>query len=163
MIVFYLYVCLSVCLSVCSSLCFHDNSWTIRHRMMKLGTIMVEVKSDLEFEDGSRTWPLTRPNWRVYMMYIQRMHIKLQAVHMYILTIPVEYLVICGRGVDSQDDRLFVHSCNGRWKGLCRYTERSRMEMKRISNHNRRWDHEMEWGQSEWRNGMEWERPLSLI
>ena len=57
-------VCPPVCLSVCPSVCFHDNSRTISRRMMKLCTIIVEVKSNMEFEDGSRAWPLTRPNWR---------------------------------------------------------------------------------------------------
>ena len=55
-------VCPSVCLSVCPSVCSHDNSWTRGCRMMKLGTIILEVKSNFEFEDGSRTWPLTRSN-----------------------------------------------------------------------------------------------------
>ena len=51
--------CPFVCLSVRS----HDNSWTCHRRMMKLGTIILEVKSNIEFEDGSRTWPFTRSNW----------------------------------------------------------------------------------------------------
>ena len=46
-----LYVCLSVRLSVR----FHDNSRMIRRRMMKLCKNIVEVKSKMELEDGSRT------------------------------------------------------------------------------------------------------------
>ena len=41
--------------SVCLSLCFHDNSSTIRRRMMKRCTYILEVKSNMELEDGSRT------------------------------------------------------------------------------------------------------------
>ena len=48
---------------VCPSARFHDNSWTRRRRMMKHGTITLEVKSNMEFEGGSRTWPLTRLIW----------------------------------------------------------------------------------------------------
>ena len=44
-----------VCPSVCLSVFFHYNSRTIRRRMMKLDTYMLEVKSNIEFEDGSRT------------------------------------------------------------------------------------------------------------
>ena len=46
--------------SVCLSVRFHDNSWTSWRRIMKLCKIIVEVKSDIEFKDGLRTWPLTR-------------------------------------------------------------------------------------------------------
>ena len=40
--------------SVLQSVRFHDNSGTRRRRMMKLGTIILKVKSNIEFEDGSR-------------------------------------------------------------------------------------------------------------
>ena len=59
-----LYVCLFVRPSVRPSDCFHENSSTIRRRMMKLGTYTLEIKSNMELEDGSGTWPLTRSNWR---------------------------------------------------------------------------------------------------
>ena len=52
-----------VCPAVCPSVCFTHNSRTIRRRMMKLCTVILEVKSNMEFEDGSRTWLLTRSNW----------------------------------------------------------------------------------------------------
>ena len=52
-----------VCPSVRLSVRFHDNSWKSRRRLKKLSTIILEVKSNIEFEDGSRTWPLTRSNW----------------------------------------------------------------------------------------------------
>ena len=53
-----------VCMYVRPSVCFHDNSRTTSRRMMKLGTYILEVKSKIEFKDGSRRWPLTRSNWR---------------------------------------------------------------------------------------------------
>ena len=43
-----------VCPSVCLSVCFHDYL-TIRRRMMKLATCTLQVKSNIEPEDGSRT------------------------------------------------------------------------------------------------------------
>ena len=46
--------CMSVCLSVRPSVCIHHNSRTIRRRMMKLCTYVLEVKSNMELEDGSR-------------------------------------------------------------------------------------------------------------
>ena len=49
------FVCPSVCLSVCPSVCFHDNSRTSRCRMMKHYTDKLEVKSNMEFKEGSRT------------------------------------------------------------------------------------------------------------
>ena len=55
-----LYVCLSFCLSVY----YPNNSRKLRGGMMKLGTIILEVKSNMKLEDGSRAWPLTRWNWR---------------------------------------------------------------------------------------------------
>ena len=69
-----------VCQSVCPSVCFHDNSGRIRRRMMKPGTVILEIKSNIEFGNGSRALPLTRPNWRFYIVPIH---------------IPVEYLYIC--------------------------------------------------------------------
>ena len=66
----------SCCMSVRLSVRSQHNSWTNRRRMMKPCTIILEVKSNIEFEDGSRTWPLTRWNWGcvlvntfVYMCY----------------------------------------------------------------------------------------------
>ena len=47
-----LYVRPSVCLSV---YLFSHNSRTIRRRMTKLGTYTLEVKSNIELEDGSHT------------------------------------------------------------------------------------------------------------
>ena len=44
----------AIVLYVRLSVCFHHNSITIRRRMMKLGTYILEVKSSMEFEDGSR-------------------------------------------------------------------------------------------------------------
>ena len=63
-----LYVRLSVCLSLHLAACFHHNSRAIRRRMMRLCTTIVEVKSDIEFEDGSRTWPLTPSNWGSFLV-----------------------------------------------------------------------------------------------
>ena len=72
--------CMSICLSVCLSVCFHDNSRTIKRRMMKLGTYTLQVKSNMEFEAGSRTWSLTRSNWSFsYCSF--RGHVRLHGVH----------------------------------------------------------------------------------
>ena len=49
-------------MSVRPSVISHDNLRTRWRRMMKLGTNTLEVKSNMEFEDGSRTLPLTRSN-----------------------------------------------------------------------------------------------------
>ena len=75
--------CMSVRLSVCPSVRFHDNSRTSRRRMMKLCTYILEVNSNIELEDESRTWPLTRSNLRFNIMHMQRVHINLHNVHLH--------------------------------------------------------------------------------
>ena len=47
--------------------------WNLAH-------IILEVKSNIEFEDGSRKWPLTRSNWR-FSYCIFRVHVILHGVH----------------------------------------------------------------------------------
>ena len=75
--------------SVCPSICFHNNSRAITRRMMKLCTIIVEVKAGNNgFEDGSRTWPLTQSNWRLYILHRQRVYIRQHSVHCTRLTYP---------------------------------------------------------------------------
>ena len=73
--------CMSVCLSARPSVCFHDNSRVSGRRMMKLCTIILEVKSNIKFEDGPRILPLTRSNQRFYIMHMHRVHIRLHSVH----------------------------------------------------------------------------------
>ena len=79
--------CMSVCLSV--------ESWIF--------TFILEVNSNIESEHGSCTWPLTRSNWKFYILQMHRVHIQLHNVHtctMYILVpIPVDYLHICAAAV----------------------------------------------------------------
>ena len=41
----------AIVLDVRLSVCFYDNSRTIEHRMMKLGTNILQVKSKKDFED----------------------------------------------------------------------------------------------------------------
>ena len=77
---------------VCPSVYFHDNSRAIRRRMMKLGIYTLEVKSNIELEEGSGTWPLTRSNWR-FSWYTFRVHVRLHRLHVHV-PIPVEYLYV---------------------------------------------------------------------
>ena len=42
----------AVVLYVRPSVCFHDNLWMNRRRMMKHGAYVLEVKSNMELEDG---------------------------------------------------------------------------------------------------------------
>ena len=63
--------------------------------MMKFCTIIVEVKTNIGFENESRTWPLTRSNWRFYKLYMHRVQIRLhKCTYMSIVPIPVECLHI---------------------------------------------------------------------
>ena len=62
---------------------FTISSRTIRRRMMKLATYILEVKSKMKSKDGSRTWPLTPSNWRFYIMHMQRVHVRLHSVHVH--------------------------------------------------------------------------------
>ena len=70
-------VCPSVRLSV-----FTINLRTIRRRMMKLCTYIIEVKSNMEFDDGSRTLPLTWSNWR-FSEWAFSVHVRLHSVHVH--------------------------------------------------------------------------------
>ena len=63
-------VCPSVYPSVCLSVFTITQARFDVFRMIKLWTVH-DVKSDMELEDGSCTWPLTQTNWRFSMMYIQ--------------------------------------------------------------------------------------------
>ena len=54
----------SSCMSGRPRLCFHYSLKTIRRRIMRFFIYIFQVKSNIEFENGSRTWPLTRSNWR---------------------------------------------------------------------------------------------------
>ena len=71
---------MSVRPSVCLSVYLHDNSGTSRRRMMKLCTIILEVKSNIEFKDETRTWPLTWSNWR-FSCCTFRVHVRPHSVH----------------------------------------------------------------------------------
>ena len=72
----------SSCMSVRLSVRSHDNSWTRRRRMMKLCTRVLQVKSDIQFEDGSRTWPLTLSTWGSYISgHVQKVHTTVHSVH----------------------------------------------------------------------------------
>ena len=82
-----------IVLYVRPSVCFYVNSWTSRRRRLKFCTYIVQVKSDIEFEDGSRTWALTRSNWR-FSYCTLNVHVRLHSVHVRV-PIPVEYLYIC--------------------------------------------------------------------
>ena len=99
------------CMSVCPSVCFHHNWGMIRRRMMKFGTYILEVKSNIEFEYGSRTWPLTRSNWR-FSKCTFRVHVRLHNVHVHFPT-PVEYcLCVCATVVYSTYINTICHASN---------------------------------------------------
>ena len=58
----------SSCTSIRPSVPFHGKSWTRQRRIMKLGTIILEVTSSSKMGHVSCTWPLTRSNWRCVLV-----------------------------------------------------------------------------------------------
>ena len=98
-----LYVCLSVRLSV-----FTITQERLDVEWWKFGDIRLRSRVTWSSKMGHvYAWPLTRPNWRFYIMHVYRsaykgiysVNVYIHRIHSCVIIFPVEYLHICATAV----------------------------------------------------------------